>query len=191
MNDEAALLRDAKRLDQKALAAVFDTYAPVIYNYVLRVCRDSAEADNIVGEVFAKLVEQIAAGQGPVANLKVYLFQIAYYCAIHRTRRDHLITPFKAVTDAPGKSPAGSMFEPAEERSILEFFRFALNSELTEIQRHVIILRFMENFSLRETAVIVGKKINYVKVIQTRAVTKLRESLGTVIWPNGKSPRDG
>jgi RNA polymerase sigma factor (sigma-70 family) len=55
---------------------------------------------------------------------------------------------------------------------------FSLNTELSEIQQHVIILRFLEGFSLGETAAIVGKKVNNVKIIQNRGITKLRRCLG-------------
>jgi RNA polymerase sigma-70 factor (ECF subfamily) len=54
----------------------------------------------------------------------------------------------------------------------------AIREELTEDQRHVIILRFLEGFSLRETAKIVGKQVNYVKVIQNRGIAALRKVLG-------------
>jgi DNA-directed RNA polymerase specialized sigma24 family protein len=37
-------------------------------------------------------------------------------------------------------------------------------------------LRFLEEFSLRETAAIVGKDVNHVKVIQSRALAKLRKA---------------
>jgi RNA polymerase sigma-70 factor (ECF subfamily) len=53
----------------------------------------------------------------------------------------------------------------------------AMNSELTEDQRHVIILRFLEDFSLKETAQVIGKEVNNVKVIQNRGITKLRKAL--------------
>jgi RNA polymerase sigma-70 factor (ECF subfamily) len=53
----------------------------------------------------------------------------------------------------------------------------AMNSELTDDQRHVIILRFLEDFSLKETAQIVGKEVNNVKVIQNRGISKLRKAL--------------
>lgn len=53
----------------------------------------------------------------------------------------------------------------------------AMNTELTEDQRHVIILRFLEDFSLKETAQIIGKEVNNVKVIQNRGIAKLRKAL--------------
>ena len=53
----------------------------------------------------------------------------------------------------------------------------AIKKDLTEDQRHVIILRFLEGFSLRETADIMGKEVYNVKVIQNRGVAKLRKAL--------------
>ena len=43
-------------------------------------------------------------------------------------------------------------------------------------QRIVIILRFLEDFSLKETAEIIGKDVNNVKVIQNRGIAKLKKS---------------
>jgi DNA-directed RNA polymerase specialized sigma24 family protein len=42
----------------------------------------------------------------------------------------------------------------------------------------VIILRFLEDFSLKETAEIIGKDVNNIKVIQNRGISKLRKTLG-------------
>jgi RNA polymerase sigma-70 factor (ECF subfamily) len=53
----------------------------------------------------------------------------------------------------------------------------AIQNELTEDQRHVIVLRFLEGFSLRETADIIGKQVYNVKVIQNRGIAKLRKAL--------------
>ena len=54
----------------------------------------------------------------------------------------------------------------------------AIQTNLTHDQRHVIILRFMEGCSLQETATIMGKQVNNVKVIQNRAIAALRQVLG-------------
>ena len=53
----------------------------------------------------------------------------------------------------------------------------AIQHDLTEDQRHVIILRFLEEFSLRETAATLGKEVGHVKVIQNRALAKLRKAV--------------
>lgn len=187
MNDEPALLKAAKRLDKDALTAIFDMYAPVLYNYVLRLCQDPIQADHIVGDLFAKLVDQFANGQGPLTNLKAYLFRMAFHSVVDGARQNLQFAPLEVAIDTPDKLKKGSVQAQIEERDLLEMFRVILNSELSDIQRHVIILRFMEGFSLRETAAIVDKKVNHVKVIQNRGVAKLRKSLEKQHWTIGSS----
>jgi len=65
-----------------------------------------------------------------------------------------------------------------EDRVLFKLILQAIRNNLTEDQRHVIVLRFLEGFSVKETAVIVGKEISNVKVIQNRAIAALRKALG-------------
>jgi RNA polymerase sigma-70 factor (ECF subfamily) len=178
MKDEQSLLKAAKRLDQDALAAIFDMYAAAIYRYAMRLCHDPIEADHIVGDVFAQLLEKLAAGQGPLTNLRAYLYQIAYHLIVDRAHRNHRFTSLEAITDLQSISPEASTHAQVENRAVMETLIFSIKNELSEIQRHVIILRFIEDFSLGETAAIVGKNVNHIKVIQNRGVTKLRKCLG-------------
>jgi RNA polymerase sigma-70 factor (ECF subfamily) len=64
-----------------------------------------------------------------------------------------------------------------EDRILFEHVIAVIKNQLTEDQRHVIVLRFLEGFSLRETADIIGKEVYNVKVIQNRGVAKLRKAL--------------
>jgi RNA polymerase sigma-70 factor (ECF subfamily) len=66
-----------------------------------------------------------------------------------------------------------------EDRAMFKIMEQAIRNNLSEDQRHVIILRFLEGFSVKETALIVGKSISNVKVIQNRAIAALRKALGT------------
>ena len=76
------------------------------------------------------------------------------------------------------KGHAVSTQSQIEERVLMDALVSAMNSELSEDQRHVIILRFLEDFSLKETAEIIGKDVNNIKVIQNRGISKLRKTLG-------------
>jgi len=86
MKPEAVLLKAAQKLDEEALLAIYDLYAPEIYKYTLRLSKDLVEADNITGEVFARLLEEFASGKGPRANLRSYLHQIAYDLILNRSK---------------------------------------------------------------------------------------------------------
>lgn len=176
-NDAVALLKAAQKLDEDALTMIFDEYAPAIYKYVLRLSRDPIEADNIVGDVFSQLLEQFAAGKGPRTNLRSYLYQTAYHLVVDRSRDSKHSAPLEVAVNMQDKDRSVSTHTQIEERVLMEALVSAMNTELTDDQRHVIILRFLEDFSLKETAQIVGKEVNNVKVIQNRGITKLRKAL--------------
>lgn len=176
-NDGVTLLKAAQKLDEEALTAIFDSFAPAIYKYALRLCHDPIEADNIVGDVFSQLLEQFAGGKGPRTNLRSYLYQTAYHLVVDRSRENKHTAPLEVAINLQERERTVPTATQIEERVLMEALVTAMNSELTEDQRHVIILRFLEDFSLKETAQIIGKEVNNVKVIQNRGITKLRKAL--------------
>jgi len=175
MRDETAVIAAAGSLDSEALAAIFDEFAPVIYKYLLRLGVSAQEADQIVGDVFARLLEKLSEGKGPRKNLRSYLFQIAYHLVVDDARARQRMAPLDvADTIKQDVKPVQSL---AEENLLLEQLSTAMDNELTEEQRNVLVLRFQEDFSLKETAEIVGKNINAVKALQNRGISKLRQVL--------------
>lgn len=177
MNDGVTLLKAAQKLDEDALTTIFDSFAPAIYKYALRLCHDPIEADNIVGDVFSQLLEQFAGGKGPRTNLRSYLYQTAYHLVVDHSRDNKHTAPLEVAINMQERDRTVPTSTQIEERVLMEALVSAMNSELTEDQRHVIILRFLEDFSLKETAQIIGKEVNNVKVIQNRGIAKLRKAL--------------
>jgi len=172
------LLKAAQKLDEEALTAIFDQFAPAIYKYTLRLCRDQIVADNIVGDVFAQLLEQFGQGKGPRTNLRSYLYQTAYHLVVDRSRDNQHNAPLEVAMNNYASGQFAPTQSQIEERVMMEALISAMNTDLTEDQRHVIILRFLEDFSLKETAEIIGKEVNNIKVIQNRGIAKLRKAMG-------------
>ena len=177
METDMALLSAARKMNGDALMRIFDHYTPALYKYALRLCHNAVTADQIVGDVFSKLFEHLSAGRGPRTHLRPYLYQMAYHLFVDEVRHSHRTSPLEAVslTGTDGRSTHARV----EDRFLHEIIQQAIMNDLTDDQRHVIILRFMEGFSLKETAAIIGKKVGNVKVIQTRALSVLRAALDT------------
>lgn len=176
MEADLNLLDAARNMNQDALVKIFDLYSPALYNYALRLCNDPFEADQVVGDVFAKLLEQFSAGNGPSTNLRSYLYETTYHLIIDQSRDSRREAPLEVIDFL--RSDGSATMARLEDRIIFETVVLAIKNQLTEDQRHVIILRFLEGFSLRETAEIIGKEVYNVKVIQNRGVAKLRKALG-------------
>jgi RNA polymerase sigma-70 factor, ECF subfamily len=165
-------------MDREALVRIFDLYSTSLYNYALRLCQDPLTADHIVGDVFAKFLEQLSMGRGPETHLRSYLYQMTYHLVVDDARYSSRRTSLEALDLYFHEEAA---FLSAEKRLTYETVLHAIRTCLTEIQRHVIILRFLEGMNLKETARIVGKREEHVKVIQSRALKALRKALHAVL----------
>jgi RNA polymerase sigma-70 factor (ECF subfamily) len=174
-DSDVTLLEAARQMDRSALVKIFDLYSTALYNYALRLCNDALIADYIVGDVFAKLLEQLSAGKGPSSNLRSYLYEMTYHLVVDEARYSNRGVSFEVVEyiQQDGYSNVISL----ENRMLYDAILKAIQNDLTEDQRHVIVLRFLEGFSLQETATIIGKAVSNVKVIQNRAIAALRKSL--------------
>jgi RNA polymerase sigma-70 factor (ECF subfamily) len=175
MKTELPLLEAARNMDREALVEIFDLYSSALYNYALRLCSDPLRADHIVGDVFAKLLEQWSLGSGPSSNLRSYLYETTYHLIVDEARYSHREAPLEVIDFL--RQDGYSTLVNLENRVLFDAVIRAVKNNLTEDQRHVIVLRFLEGFSLRETADIMGKEVYNVKVIQNRGVAKLRKVL--------------
>lgn len=176
MEDE--LLLGLQNFDPDALGQIFDDFAPGIFKYLTRLGLGPVEADQTTGDVFGNMLDRVAKGGGPQKNLRSYLFETAYHLVIDGARevQNHIlpegaaealvhIDPMTVQTEVEGNLFNDSLAE-------------LMMTELTEDQRNVIVLRFQEEFSLKETAEIMNKNVNSIKALQNRATNNLREILG-------------
>jgi RNA polymerase sigma-70 factor, ECF subfamily len=175
METDIELLNGARLRNKDAIVKIFDVYASALFTYARRLCGDPMMADHIVGDVFAKFLEQISWGKGPTTNLRSYLYQMTHNLVIDWGRASRKSAPLEVVYSFRVDDHSAST--PLEDRIMLDIVLKALQNDLTEDQRHVIVLRFLEQFSLNETAAILGKEVSHIKVIQSRALAKLRQKL--------------
>ncbi len=169
-------------LDSQAITALHNRYYPEVYRFARFRVSDEHVAEDIACEVFARLLEAVHAGHGPHTNLRGWL---------HRTAANIVNDHFRKVYNQPKDDPPeilennvdlflsqsdpAGLSDDAERKRLLQS---AIN-ELTEAQKMVITLRFGSQFSLEETAVLMGKNVNTIKGLQFRALAALREKLGS------------
>jgi RNA polymerase sigma-70 factor (ECF subfamily) len=176
METNTMLLASARMMDCEAIEKVFDLYAHALFKYAFRFCESALVADQVVGDVFSRLLEHLAAGRGPSGNLRSYLFEMTYHLLVDETRYSQRRVPIEAVESLlPGGVPTSVIIE---NRLLFETVLCAIKNDLTDYQRHVIVLRFLEGFSLCETGMILGKPARDIKAAQSRAIRNLRKALG-------------
>jgi RNA polymerase sigma-70 factor (ECF subfamily) len=84
-SDEALLQRIAQQ-DADALAALYDRFAQVVYNLVVRIVRDASVADEILQETFLQVWQKATefSGRGAAA---AWLYRIARNKSLDQLRR--------------------------------------------------------------------------------------------------------
>lgn len=170
------LIRLAQKRDKAAIARLYEIYAQRIYRYVAFRTPTVADAEDITGNVFLKMLESLPMYREQGVPFEAWLYRIAaakiadFYRWQRRRPQVELTETLRQ--DAPLPE------ETIEEYQEFELLRDALRG-LTEEQQHILILRFIEHKSHQDVALMVGKSVSAVKSIQHRALTELAARLGS------------
>ncbi len=163
-----------------ATAAFEDAYRRYyarIFQYIYRRTHNVAIAEELAAEVFARLVNKLQTFHDSGRPLRAWLYIVARNLVIDCRRRDrHLewLPLDESLAESEDVYPA----QEAERRLERDRLLAAMNY-LTEPQRQVILLKFMEGYSNAEAGAILGKDENSVKSLQHRALVTLRRVLTT------------
>ncbi|NJN43426.1 MAG: sigma-70 family RNA polymerase sigma factor [Anaerolineae bacterium] len=173
--DEKAILKKLASLDPEIVTQVHDHFYPDLYRYAHYRLSDPTLAQDLVSEVFLHLLEAVHKGRGPKNTLRGWMMGTlsnlvnSHYRNAYKKPTEALSDTFHA--DTPG--PANRLEISLKEATV----RAALQ-KLTPDQQNVLALRFGSEYSLQETANVIGKQVNAVKQLQFRALESLRRHLG-------------
>jgi len=168
------LLEQARQCDDRALVAIYDQYAEGVYRYLYRLVGDSWTAEDLTSEVFVRLLRSLHKHRGPRTNLPGWLYRVARNLAMDWFRAQSRPTTLELNEDlvGSGESLLGRL-EWGEQRGQLAQ---ALH-KLTPGQQQVILLRFGEGLQIKKVSQIMGKSEGAIKILQYRAVRRLRSLL--------------
>jgi RNA polymerase sigma-70 factor (ECF subfamily) len=153
-----------------ALGALFDLHAHAIFKYALRFCQNAAQADQIVGLVFAQLAQDLQVSEIQPSDLRLYLFQLSHRFIAESAQKDQRPLHIKtSLLPRPGPE--------LENADILDALNTAVLQDLSPEEQQVVILRFMEGFGIQETASIMAETFDQVNYFQSWAIARLRMRL--------------
>jgi len=179
--DDMALMQRVTARDSSALAALYDRHSPLILALCVRVLRDPAEAEEVLGDVFFEAWnrhDRYHPGRGtPLA----YLLTLARSRAIDRLRARRLRDARVVATDGPvepagGVGAAANPYQDtvaAEQRTKV----LAALAGLTGEQRKAVELSFYEGLSHSEIAASLGEPLGTVKTRIRQGLIQLRRAL--------------
>lgn len=164
--------------------ALVRTYQPRVFRFVLASLRDTHAAENLTQECFVKAYQARSRFRGDSA-VGTWLMQIAVNLV-----RDHMTSmrlKFWRRATRSGIDPAALADWLADQQSSPETLASAKQqlqavweaaAALSEKQRTVFLLRFVEDMDLLEIAAVTGMKEGTVKTHLFRALETVRERIG-------------
>ena len=170
--EQQALLQRASECDPAALTSLYDQYVERIYSYIYHRVGQVELAEDLTGQVFMRMLEAVHAGRPWQSSFSGWLYRIAHNLVIDHYRRRGRAT-FVDIDEVSAPSSHGEPQPSVEATLDSEHLRQALR-KVTDEQAQVISLRFLEDYSIAETAEIMGKTEGAIKALQYRAVSALR-----------------
>jgi len=176
--EEQSEIDGLKNLDSQVIGAVYDRYFADVYRFVFYKLHDEQVAEDILSDVFMRLLEAVKKKRGPQTNLKGWLLATASNAVADHLRKIYR-RPTEALTETMPDENASTLREEIDLREQGDAVREAY-AELTPDQQDVLALRFGSGYSLEETARMMDKKVNAVKALQFRALAALQRNIGEV-----------
>jgi RNA polymerase sigma-70 factor (ECF subfamily) len=175
---EARLVARAQEGDETAISQLYRQYAPGIYGYIAKRVGDSAVAEDLTSEVFLGALEGLPQFEYRGIPFSAWLYRIAHdRIADHFRRRGR--RPTVPLDDE--RLPAQDrIVQMADDRLRVEQVGQAIE-RLTAEQHQVILLRFVAGFKLKEIAYVMDRSTAAVKMLQLRALTRLRQLVAQTV----------
>jgi len=169
------LVERARQGDRQAFGELYEHFSPRIYNYLYYHLNCRAQpAEDLAEEVFVKILKKLGRYQDRGLPFSGWIFRIAHNHLIDHLRAHpkHGVMSIDDCQDLP---------EQRSERTLgLALTHTELSQalgHLTQEQRRVVVLRFLQGMSTSETAGVLGKTEDSVKKLQARGLQVLKTNL--------------
>ena len=176
-NGVEQLVARAQEGDRDALEELYLDNFDRIYSYLHMTVGNRHDAEDLTTKTFLRMLESISRFQWGSAPFSAWLFRIAHNLAMDHFRSRRRWQPEEEVPE-----PVGAVESSAEEQAIRALSSqsmFDLIDELSSEQRHVLILKFVFDFSNAEAATVLDKTEGAVKSLQHRALASLQKHIAT------------
>jgi RNA polymerase sigma-70 factor, ECF subfamily len=174
--NEAEVLARAVEGDAEAFSALYLKYVGRIYNYVYYRTGSSLDAEDITERVFYRAMGHILNYQDKGVPFSAWLYRIAHNLVAnwHRDNQRRQEVPLEDDDQSiPHREhPESSLIRNQENEILIKAI-----SKLPPDRQTLVILKFVENLSNAEIAVIMGKSEGAVKSYYHRTLMSLRKEM--------------
>ena len=143
---------------------------PIVYGYLLSLCRDPDEAEELTAQTFFRAIQQFRRYNG-TCKPSTWLCAIGKNLFYNECKRKKRSERLAETVPSTLEDPQLAYIEKDQLRRLLQ-----RAAELESPYREVFFLR-LEGLSFREIGSIMEKTENWARVTYFRAKTRIREEL--------------
>jgi RNA polymerase sigma-70 factor, ECF subfamily len=162
-------------LAEPDLAALVRDYSGLLYRVAFSVVRNAAEAEDIVQDVFLRVLEH-QPKLDSIVEIRPWLVRITWNLAIDRTRKvrpSQLDNLFAAELLSREVATDQALAGSEQIRRVLRAME-----RLPKRERQALLLSAMEELSNAEIAAVMNRSESSVRSLIFRARTRLRKRIG-------------
>jgi RNA polymerase sigma-70 factor (ECF subfamily) len=171
-----ALVRAAQTGDPDAFAALYDQYVNIVYRFICYRVKDRSLAEDFTSETFLRALRRFSELNYQGRDIGAWFITIARNIVLDHVKSARFrlelstgdITPFAPRASNPEGSPESAALTTLDNERLTQAIN-ALNPE----QRECVVLRFLNELSVAETAEVMGKNGGAIKALQHRALKRL------------------
>lgn len=167
---ERELIERAKSYEPEVLCEIYERYSPGIYRYIYYRTNDRELAEDLRAEVFLRMLDGLDRFDYRGWSISAWLYRIAHDRVIDhlRSHARHQQLPLEESLADSGQDPDEALRTTLAHEELREAI-----GQLTEEQQQVILLRFVEDLSVREVARITRRTDGAIKALQHRGLRSL------------------
>ncbi|MBP2637728.1 MAG: sigD 2 [Firmicutes bacterium] len=170
------MIAKAREGEKAALNELVTTYWPFIYRLALAKTGNQDDAQELAQDTFLRALAALPRYQETNATFKTYLARIAlnlitdYYRKKGRTPQVFDIAQYQDPIIDTGTRPDEAAVNSEQRQEVARMLTL-----LPEEQRQVIELRIIQGVAVADVARIMGKSAAAIKMLQQRALKKLKD----------------
>ena len=163
-------------MDEVLFHRLYDQFHQDVFQFLIYLVKDRHVAEDLSHEVYVRAIKSYAQFQHQSSE-KTWLFAIAKNVSIDYFRKQ-AVRNKRAITNFDWESEKLLSLEASPEQQIVQSEQlgaiYSLLDECTGDQKMVVVLRYIQQLSIQETAEILQWSESKVKTTQHRAIHKLR-----------------
>ncbi len=170
---EWILVLQVKKGNKEAFGALYQLYLDKIYRFIFfKVQQNRQLAEDLTEVSFMKAWSKIDLYKKTGGSFSSWLYTIARNTVIDHFREQNKLTSLQEDHHVDSTQIEENIFTKLEIERVQEAMKY-----LTDEQREIITLKFINDMSNKEIANILGKNEDAIRAMQYRALQELRKRL--------------